>query len=66
MPGSLAACSSLLIELLDTRRQTRWVELANHNSAFPMPPFGKGGSGGISEVVENPPKEAVRKCHSEA
>ena len=30
------------------------------------PPFGKGGSGGIWEVVENPPKEAVRKCHSEA
>ena len=26
-----------------------------------MPPFGKGGSGGISEAVENPPKSPFKK-----
>ena len=61
MPGSIASCSGLSNEFLDTRRHTRSVERANHNATFPLPPFGKGGSGGISETVVNPPKSPFTK-----
>ena len=66
MPGSITSFSRLLNELLDTRREARWVEKGNRNAFFPVPPFGKGGYGGISEAVENPPKQPVRQRHSEA
>ena len=43
MPGSITSFSRLLNELLDTRREARWVEKGNRNASFPLPPFGKGG-----------------------
>ena len=61
MPGSIASFSRLSNELLDIRHETRWVEGENLNAPFPVPPFGKGGSGGISEAVENPPKSPFKK-----
>ncbi len=61
MPGSIASYSRLSNELLDTRRKTRWVEGGNRDAPFPLPPFGKGGSGGISKAVENPPKSPFKK-----
>ena len=61
MPGSITSFSRLINELLDTRREARWVEKGNRNASFPVPPFGKGGYGGISEAVENPPKSPFSK-----
>ena len=61
MPGSIASCSRLSNELLHIGHETRWVERSNRNPPFPVPPFGKGGSGGISEAVENPPKSPFKK-----
>jgi len=61
MPGSIASYGCLSNELLDTPRETRWVEGGNRNAPFPLPPFGKGGSGGISEAIENPPKSPFTK-----
>jgi len=61
MPGSTVSYRRLSNELLDIRRETRWVEGGNRNTPFPLPPFAKGGSGGISEGVENPPKSPFKK-----
>ena len=61
MPGSITSFSRLLNELLDTRREARWVEKGNRNASFPLPPSGKGGYGEISEAVENPPKSPFTK-----
>jgi len=61
MPGSTVSYRRLSNELLDIRRETRWVEGGNRNTPFPLPPFAKGGSGGISEGVENPPRSPFTK-----
>src|SRR5210317_37168 len=61
IPGCITSCSRLSRALLDPSCETRWVEKGNRNASFPLPLFGKGGYGGISEAVENPPKSPFSK-----